>query len=190
MRMGRGDRHGCRKTKPRRQSARLPPVDQYDCVIIDECHRGYFLDRDLSDRELEFRDFDDYISKYRRILDHFDAVKIGLTATPALHTTQIFGLPIFQYSYRDAVIDGVLIDHEPPIRIVTALAEDGIHWKVAEPVAVWGSSLAALMSTRFGYLPFATRRRRPAGASVISSLADTSGNTFAATDTVNSPWGP
>jgi type I restriction enzyme R subunit len=63
-----------------------------------------------------FRDQSDYISKYRRVLDHFDAVKVGLTATPALHTTEIFGRPVFKYSYREAVIDGVLIDHEPPTR--------------------------------------------------------------------------
>ena len=75
-----------------------------------------------------FRDEADYISKYRRVLDHFDAVKIGLTATPALHTTEIFGRPVYPYSYREAVIDGWLIDHEPPLRIVTALAEDGITW--------------------------------------------------------------
>jgi len=80
----------------------------------------------MSDTELSFRGQEDYISKYRRVLDYFDAVKIGLTATPALHTTQIFGDPIFKYSYRDAVIDGWLIDHEPPIRITTALAQAGI----------------------------------------------------------------
>jgi type I restriction enzyme, R subunit len=40
-----------------------PPVDQYDCIVVDECHRGYLLDRDLSDIELGFRSFDDYISK-------------------------------------------------------------------------------------------------------------------------------
>ena len=98
------------------------PVDRYDCIVVDECHRGYLLDRELSDGEMRFRDEADYISKYRRVLDHFDAVKIGLTATPALHTTEIFGTPVFQYSYREAVIDGCLVDHEPPIRIVTKLA--------------------------------------------------------------------
>ena len=72
---------------------------------------------------------DDYISKYRRVLEHFDAVKIGLTATPALHTVQIFGNPIYTYSYREAVIDGYLIDHEPPVRIKTALAQAGIKFK-------------------------------------------------------------
>ncbi len=113
------------------------PIDQYDCIVVDESHRGYNLDRELSDVELDFRDQRGYISTYRRVLDHFDAVKIGLTATPALHTIEIFGLPIFQYSYREAVIDGWLVDHEPPIRITTALAEDGIHWDAGEDVMIY-----------------------------------------------------
>jgi len=113
------------------------PVDQYDCIVVDECHRGYLLDRELSDTELGFRSIDDYISKYRRVLDYFDAVKIGLTATPALHTTQIFGIPIFNYGYREAVIDGYLVDHEPPVQINTQLSTDGIVWRVGEQVAVY-----------------------------------------------------
>ncbi|MEI7894929.1 MAG: type I restriction-modification system endonuclease, partial [Myxococcales bacterium] len=113
-----------------------PPVDQYDCIVVDECHRGYLLDRELSVQEFLFRDEDDYISKYRRVLDHFDAVKIGLTATPALHTTEIFGAPVFSYSYREAVVDGFLVDHEPPIRIVTKLAHDGIHYEAHQEVLV------------------------------------------------------
>jgi len=64
--------------------AETPPIDQYDLMVVDECHRGYLLDRELSDAELSFRSHEDYISKYRRVLEHFDAVKIGLTATPAL----------------------------------------------------------------------------------------------------------
>ena len=101
-------------------------------MVVDECHRGYLLDREMSDAELSFRNEADYISKYRRVLEHFDAVKIGLTATPALHTVQIFGDPIFTYSYREAVIDGYLIDHDPPIRIETALSRDGIHFAKGE----------------------------------------------------------
>lgn len=115
----------------------VPPVDRYDCIVVDECHRGYNLDRELSEAELLFRSERDYISKYRRVLDHFDAVKIGLTATPALHTTEIFGEPVFQYSYRQAVIDGYLIDHEPPVRIVTKLAEDGMTWHAGEDMKVY-----------------------------------------------------
>lgn len=114
--------------------ADAPNVDQYDLMIVDECHRGYLLDREMSDAELSFRDQDDYVSKYRRVLDYFDAVKIGLTATPALHTVQIFGEPVFRYSYREAVVDGYLIDHEPPIRITTALAQSGIHFAADDEV--------------------------------------------------------
>lgn len=113
-----------------------PSVDQYDCIIVDECHRGYLLDKDLSASELYFRDEKDYLSNYRRVLEYFDAVKIGLTATPALHTTQIFGEPVFRYTYREAVIDEVLIDHEPPINIKTELSERGIKWKSGEKVTV------------------------------------------------------
>ncbi|MEI7989359.1 MAG: type I restriction-modification system endonuclease [Chloroflexota bacterium] len=106
-----------------------PPIDRYDCIVVDECHRGYLLDRELSHTELTFRSFEDYISKYRRVLDYFDAVKIGLTATPALHTTEIFGAPIYTYGYREAVIDGYLIDHEPPVQLTTELSKYGIKWE-------------------------------------------------------------
>ena len=114
-------------------------VDQYDCIVVDECHRGYLLDRELSETEMTFRGYEDYISKYRRVLDYFDACKIGLTATPALHTTQIFGAPIYTYSYREAVIDGFLVDYEPPIQIRTELSEHGITWKAGDTVKVYDS---------------------------------------------------
>ncbi len=110
----------------------VPPVDLYDLIVVDECHRGYTLDRELGDAELGFRSEADYVSKYRRVLEHFDAVKIGLTATPALHTTEIFGRPVFTYGLREAVIDGYLIDQEPPIRIETALSQAGIHFRQGE----------------------------------------------------------
>ncbi|MBV2204255.1 MAG: type I restriction-modification system endonuclease [Pseudomonas sp.] len=116
-----------------------PPIDQYDCIIVDECHRGYLLDRELSDTELSFRGYDDYVSKYRRVLDYFDAVKVGLTATPALHTTQIFGAPVFTYGYREAVVDGYLVDYEPPIQVHTLLSGQGIAWKAGEEVKVYNT---------------------------------------------------
>lgn len=114
----------------------IPPVDQYDCIIVDECHRGYTLDRELGQPELAFRDFGDYVSKYRRVLDHFDAVKVGLTATPALHTVQIFGAPVYEYLFREAVCDRVLIDYETPIKILTALSQQGIHFNPGDPVEI------------------------------------------------------
>ncbi|MGJ7517835.1 type I restriction-modification system endonuclease [Pseudomonas baetica] len=116
---------------------KAPAVDDYDCIIIDECHRGYLLDRELSDTEFSFRDQDDYISKYRKVIEHFDAVRIGMTATPALHTTQIFGEPVYFYSYREAVLDGVLIDYDPPVVIETQLYQDGIHWNAGDQVDVY-----------------------------------------------------
>ena len=124
-----------------------PSIDQYDLMVVDECHRGYLLDRELSDAELEFRDQADYISKYRRVLEHFDAVKIGLTATPALHTVDIFGQPIFTYSYREAVVDGFLIDHEPPIRIETALSQGGINWQRGEKLDLLNTTDGTITST-------------------------------------------
>lgn len=114
-----------------------PGVGQYDCIVVDECHRGYLLDRELSDTELLFRDQKDYQSKYRSVIEYFDAFRIGLTATPALHTTEIFGPPTFTYSYTEAVLDGYLNDHLPPVRIHTKLAEQGIKYAVNEEVKVY-----------------------------------------------------
>ncbi len=114
-----------------------PGVGQYDCIVVDECHRGYLLDRELSETEVRFRDQKDYMSKYRAVIEYFDAFKIGLTATPALHTKDIFGDPVFSYSYTEAVIDGYLVDHLPPTRIHTKLNTDGIKYQVNEEVQVY-----------------------------------------------------
>ncbi len=125
----------------------VPPIGQYDLMVIDECHRGYLLDREMSDAELSFRSQDDYISKYRRVLEYFDAVKIGLTATPALHTAQIFGEPIYTYTYREAVVDGWLIDHEPPTRFETALSAAGIKFESGEKMEVLDSKTGEINET-------------------------------------------
>lgn len=114
----------------------IPPVDTYDCIIIDEAHRGYILDKEMIPDEIEFKNEEDYLSKYKLVLDYFDAYRIALTATPALHTVTIFGNPVYRYSYRQAVIDGYLVDHEPPINIITKLSQDGITWqKGTQPLA-------------------------------------------------------
>ena len=65
-----------------------------------------------------------------------DAVKVAMTATPALHTTQIFGKPVFTYSYREAVIDGWLVDHDAPHNIITKLRKEGIHYRPGEQVVM------------------------------------------------------
>ncbi|MGE0999927.1 type I restriction-modification system endonuclease [Bacillus sp. Gnz1/3] len=115
----------------------LPSVGQYDFIIIDEAHRGYTSDREMTEEELLFRDQNDYISQYRRVIDYFDAACLGLTATPALHTTEIFGMPIFKYSYSEAVLDGYLVDHEPPYLFQTELAKVGITFEKDTEVEVY-----------------------------------------------------
>lgn len=68
----------------------------YDFIIVDEAHRGYLEDREMSDDEMEHYDPSEYISQYRRVIDYFDAVAIGMTATPALNTVNIFWQPGIQ----------------------------------------------------------------------------------------------
>ena len=111
----------------------MPAVTDYDLIIVDEAHRGYILDKEMSDDEALYRDQREYQSTYREVIDYFQAVKIGLTATPALQTTQIFGAPIFHYSYREAVIDDYLVDHDAPHQLTTSLSEAG------HPLQTWGS---------------------------------------------------
>jgi len=115
----------------------LPSVGQYDFIIVDEAHRGYTSDREMTDEELLFRDQNDYVSQYRRVIDYFDAAVLGLTATPALHTTEIFGSPIYKYSYTEAVLDGYLVDHEPPYLFETELKEHGIKFEKGDEVEVY-----------------------------------------------------
>jgi len=114
---------------------RIPSSGDFDCIIIDEAHRGYTLDKELSEAEMLFRDQNDFISKYKKVIEYFDAVRIALTATPALHTKLIFGNPVYTYSYRDAVIDGYLVDYDAPHIIKTELNQHGIHHKKGESLA-------------------------------------------------------
>lgn len=115
----------------------MPAVSDYDLVIVDEAHRGYILDKEMGDDELLYRNQEDYISKYRTVIDYFDSVKIALTATPALHTTEIFGKPVYNYSYREAVVEGYLVDHDAPHSLKTKLSSEGIHYKPGDSVAIY-----------------------------------------------------
>jgi type I restriction enzyme R subunit len=74
------------------------PIHAFDLIIADECHRGYTASE---------------ASKWREVLGHFDATVIGLTATPALHSSAYFGSAIFQYGYERAVSEGYLVDYDP-----------------------------------------------------------------------------
>lgn len=115
----------------------MPAVTDFDLVIIDEAHRGYILDKEMGEDEILYRDQTDYQSKYRAVIEYFDAVKIALTATPALQTTQIFGQPVYKYTYREAVIEGYLVDHDAPHELTTRLRKEGIHYKEGDTVTVY-----------------------------------------------------
>ena len=115
----------------------MPAVTDFDLVIIDEAHRGYILDKEMGEDELLYRDQVDYQSKYRSVVEYFDAVKIALTATPALQTTEIFGQPVYKYTYREAVIEGYLVDHDAPHELKTKLSKDGIHYKAGDTVTIY-----------------------------------------------------
>jgi type I restriction enzyme R subunit len=73
------------------------PIHAFDVIIADECHRGYTAAE---------------LSVWRRALDHFDAIKIGLTATPAAHTKAYFKDVVYRYEYERAVREGYLVDYD------------------------------------------------------------------------------
>jgi type I restriction enzyme R subunit len=73
----------------------------YDLIIADESHRSIY-------------------NRYKAIFDHFDAIQIGLTATPTDYiehnTFSMFscpdGLPTFYYPYEEAVNQNYLADYK------------------------------------------------------------------------------
>jgi type I restriction enzyme R subunit len=82
------------------------PPETFDIVIIDECHRSIY-------------------GSWRQVLDYFDAFKIGLTATPSVHTYGYFQKNIVsEYPYERSVIDGVNVPFEV-FRIRTDIGERG-----------------------------------------------------------------
>jgi type I restriction enzyme R subunit len=96
------------------------PIHAFDVVIADECHRGYTAAE---------------ISKWREVLDHFDAIKIGLTATPAAHTKAYFTDVVYRYEYERAVREGVLVDYDA-VKIASGVRLNGLFLKEGEQVGI------------------------------------------------------
>lgn len=115
----------------------IPSVGTYDFIIVDEAHRGYTEDKLITEEEITYFNEQEYVSQYRRVIDYFDASVLGLTATPALHTTEIFGKPIYTYTYTNAVVDGYLVDHDPPYKFETELSKNGIKFNEGQEVPIW-----------------------------------------------------
>ena len=94
------------------------PIHAFDLIVADECHRGY------SSKEL---------SVWRNTLDWFDAIKIGLTATPAAHTIAYFEDMVYRYEYERAVREGYLVDYDV-VRINSDVRLNGIFLHEGEHV--------------------------------------------------------
>lgn len=75
-------------------------VGYYDLIVADESHRSIY-------------------QRYKAIFDHFDAIQLGLTATPTDYidhnTFELFdcgdGAPSYYYSYEQAITDKNLVNY-------------------------------------------------------------------------------
>jgi type I restriction enzyme R subunit len=108
------------------------PIHAFDVVIADECHRGYTAQE---------------LSKWREVLNHFDGIKIGLTATPAAHTKAFFKHMVYRYDYERAVREGFLVDYDA-IAIKSDITIEGVFLEEGEEVG--------LIDTKTGQLTFET----------------------------------
>ncbi|WP_323670771.1 DEAD/DEAH box helicase family protein [Candidatus Poriferisodalis multihospitum] len=82
------------------------PVESYDLIIIDECHRSIY-------------------GVWRQVLEYFDAFLVGLTATPSKQTFGFFDQNlVMEYGHAQAVADRVNVDFDV-FRIRTEITEGG-----------------------------------------------------------------
>ena len=101
--------------------SRLFTPGYFDLIILDESHRSIY-------------------NKYQDIFAYFDAMLLGLTATPKAdmdHDTYGFfdlpqGEPTDNYDYRDAVEQGYLVDYEA-VDCSTRLLTEGLKYNELSP---------------------------------------------------------
>ena len=96
------------------------PNHAFDLIIADECHRGY------TSKETAL---------WRDVLEYFDSVKIGLTATPAPHSLSLFKEIVFRYTTGEAIDDGYLVDYDC-VKIKSGVLMDGVFLKEGEQVGM------------------------------------------------------
>jgi type I restriction enzyme R subunit len=99
------------------------PIHAFDVIVADECHRGYTAQEQ---------------SVWRSTLEHFDAIKLGLTATPAAHTTAYFTHKVFEYGYTQAVHESYLVDYDvvnvrSNVRMQGVFLHEGENVEVVDP---------------------------------------------------------
>jgi type I restriction enzyme R subunit len=91
------------------------PIEFFDFIFIDECHRSIY-------------------NLWKQVLDYFDAMQVGLTATPDNRTFGYFNQNIVSdYGYEKAVIDGVLVPYNV-YTIETQISKQGAAIKMGEMV--------------------------------------------------------
>jgi len=89
------------------------PVETFDFIIIDECHRSIY-------------------NLWKQVLDYFDAYLIGLTATPDKRTFGFFNENIVaEYTYEASVVDGVNVGYDVYV-IETDITQKGGQLKAKE----------------------------------------------------------
>jgi type I restriction enzyme, R subunit len=89
------------------------PVETFDFIIIDECHRSIY-------------------NLWKQVLDYFDASLIGLTATPDKRTFGFFNENIVaEYTYEQSVADGVNVGYDV-YEIETEITQKGAELKARE----------------------------------------------------------
>lgn len=82
------------------------PVETFDFIVIDECHRSIY-------------------NLWKQVLDYFDAFLIGLTATPDQRTYGFFNENVVaEYPYEQSVVDGVNVGYDV-YEIATRITQQG-----------------------------------------------------------------
>ena len=115
----------CRGRRSTRADLASAPRRSEALFQINKRHRGY------SSKEL---------SVWRSTLDHFDAIKIGLTATPAAHTTAYFENMVYRHEYERAVREGYLVDYDivsidSNVRMNGVFLEEGEQVEAVDPMS-------------------------------------------------------
>ncbi|WP_034261061.1 type I restriction endonuclease subunit R [Altibacter lentus] len=91
------------------------PIEQFDFIIIDECHRSIY-------------------NLWKQVLDYFDGFLIGLTATPDKRTFGFFNENVVsEYTYEESVADGVNVPYDV-YTIETEISKKGGELKAKEYV--------------------------------------------------------
>ncbi|WP_019597347.1 type I restriction endonuclease subunit R [Rhodonellum psychrophilum] len=89
------------------------PIEQFDFIIIDECHRSIY-------------------NLWKQVLDYYDAFLIGLTATPDKRTFGFFNENVVsEYTYEESVLDGVNVPYDV-YTIETEITQAGAKIKAKE----------------------------------------------------------